>query len=83
MPSVRTVQDSEDNSHSSAPDVSESEAHSRTPHISQDNGPEVENLTSYSQRRRRKSRRRTMGMERPEYIVKGPSILLFHWPLAS
>ncbi|KAK0448776.1 hypothetical protein EV421DRAFT_1484787 [Armillaria borealis] len=71
MPSVRTVQDNEDNSHSSASDDSESEAHSRTPHISQDDGPAAENLTSYSQRRRRKSRRRTMGMERPEYIVKG------------
>ncbi|PBK95492.1 hypothetical protein ARMGADRAFT_1145748 [Armillaria gallica] len=36
-----------------------------------DDGPRAENSTSYSQRRRCKSRRRTMGMERPEYVVKG------------
>ncbi|KAK0195062.1 hypothetical protein F5146DRAFT_950309, partial [Armillaria mellea] len=53
------------------PDDSESEGQSRTPRISQDDGPEVETLTSYSQRRRRRSRRRTMGMERIEYIIKG------------
>ncbi|KAK0240667.1 hypothetical protein EDD85DRAFT_900944, partial [Armillaria nabsnona] len=68
MPAVHTIQDNQDNNHH---DGSESEAHSATPYISQDDGPAAENLTSYSQRRRRKSRRRTMGMERPEYIVKG------------
>ncbi|KAK0492233.1 hypothetical protein EDD18DRAFT_1357893 [Armillaria luteobubalina] len=71
MPSVRTLQDNEDNSHSSASDDSEGEARPETPHVSQDNGPEAEIWTSYSQRRLRKSRRRTMGMERAEYIVKG------------
>ncbi len=80
MPAVHTIQDNQDNNHH---DGSESEAHSATPYTSQDNGLEAENLTSYSQPRRRKSRRRTMGMERPEYIVKGVSILLFHRPLAS
>ncbi|KAK0455559.1 uncharacterized protein EV420DRAFT_577435 [Desarmillaria tabescens] len=71
MPSVHAAQDNENDSHSLVSDASEGEPHSRTPHISQDQGPEVENLTSYSRRRRRKSRRRTMGMERSEYIVRG------------
>ncbi|KAK0455548.1 uncharacterized protein EV420DRAFT_1765585 [Desarmillaria tabescens] len=71
MPSVRTVQDNDNDNHSSASDSSDREPHARTPHISQDQGPEVENLTSYSRRRRHKSRRRTMGMERSEYIVRG------------
>ncbi|KAK0505125.1 hypothetical protein EDD18DRAFT_1274679, partial [Armillaria luteobubalina] len=71
MLSVRTVQDNEDNSHLSASDDSESEFHSEATHVSQDNAPESEIWTSYSRRRRRKSRRRTMGMERPEFIVKG------------
>ncbi|SJK97122.1 uncharacterized protein ARMOST_00373 [Armillaria ostoyae] len=68
MPSVHTIQDNYDDNHH---DGSESEAHSATPHTSRDEGPAAENLTSYSQRRRRKSRRRTMGMERIEYIIKG------------
>ncbi|KAK0455545.1 uncharacterized protein EV420DRAFT_1644773 [Desarmillaria tabescens] len=71
MSSVHAAQDNENDSHSLASNASEGEPHSRTPHISQDQGPEVENLTSYSRRRRRKSRRRTMGMERSEYIVRG------------
>ncbi|KAK0466961.1 uncharacterized protein EV420DRAFT_657201 [Desarmillaria tabescens] len=71
MSSDRAAQDHENDSHSLVSDASEGEAHSKTPHISHDHVPEVENLTSYSRRRRRKSRRRTMGMERPEYIVRG------------
>ncbi|PBK65626.1 hypothetical protein ARMSODRAFT_917406 [Armillaria solidipes] len=71
MPSAHTVQDNDNDSHSLASDASEGEAHSRTPHIFRDHDPEVEILTSHSRRRRRKPRRRTMGMERPEYINKG------------
>ncbi len=78
MPSAHIVQDNDNDSHSLVSDASEGEADSRTPHISQDHDPEVENLTSHSRRRRRKPRRRTMGMERPEYTSKGTSILLFH-----
>ncbi len=74
-PEVETIQDNDNDSDSSASDASESEAHSR---ISRDHDPEVENLMSHSPRRRRKTRRRTMGMERPEYINKGASILLSH-----
>ncbi|KAK0476757.1 hypothetical protein IW261DRAFT_1367554, partial [Armillaria novae-zelandiae] len=51
------------------PDGSETGSQSMAPRSSQDDGTEVENLTSYSQRRRRRSRRRTMGMT--EYIIKG------------
>ncbi|KAK0476770.1 hypothetical protein IW261DRAFT_1367571, partial [Armillaria novae-zelandiae] len=71
MPSVRILQDNEDNSYLSASDYSNGEANSEIPHVSQDNSPEAEMWTSYSQRRRRKSRRRTMGVERTEYIIKG------------
>ncbi|KAK0475946.1 hypothetical protein EDD18DRAFT_1115848 [Armillaria luteobubalina] len=52
-------------------DASEGEPRPRTAHISQHHGPEVEKLTSHYQPRRRKTRRRTMGMERTEYINKG------------
>ncbi len=45
MSSAHTVQDNVNDSHSSASDASEDEAHSR---ISRDHDPEVENLTSYS-----------------------------------
>ncbi len=75
MPSAHTVQDNVNDTHSLTSDASEDETHSR---ISRDHDPEVENLTSHSRRRRRKTRRRTMGMERPEYINKGTSILPFH-----
>ncbi|KAK0448784.1 hypothetical protein EV421DRAFT_1999922 [Armillaria borealis] len=68
MPSTHTIKDNHDKN---SLDGSEGGGYSRTPRIPQYDGPEAENLTSYSQRRRHKSRRRTMGMERPEYIVKG------------
>ncbi|KAK0498085.1 hypothetical protein EDD18DRAFT_1378287 [Armillaria luteobubalina] len=55
---------------SSASDTSKGEAHSRTPPSSQGYDPKVKKLTSHSQHRRCKTRRRIMGMERAEYINK-------------
>ncbi|KAK0498081.1 hypothetical protein EDD18DRAFT_77232 [Armillaria luteobubalina] len=64
-------QDINDDSDSSASDVSEGEEHSGTSHISQDRNPKVKKSTSPSRRRRHKTRRRIMGMERAEHISKG------------
>ncbi|SJK98039.1 uncharacterized protein ARMOST_01295 [Armillaria ostoyae] len=74
MSSIHTSRDSDNDNHSETSGSSEGDAHSNThsqAHITQDHGPEAENLTSYSQRRRRKSRRKTMGMHRPDYIIRG------------
>ncbi|KAK0238845.1 hypothetical protein EDD85DRAFT_522024 [Armillaria nabsnona] len=73
MPSIHDMQsDSDDDNVSRSPDVSGDDGHPRTSH--DDNQPqqsETENLTSSSRRRRRKSRRKTMGIHRPEYVVRG------------
>ncbi len=73
MPSIHDTQsDGDDDNISSASDVSGGDGHPRTSHDNnQPQQPEAENLTSYSRRRRRKSRRKTMGIHRPEYVVKG------------
>ncbi len=74
--SVHAAQiDDDDDSHLSTSDDSEDDDHSRASRLDgqPDDGqqPEVENSTSYSRRRRRKSRRKTMGIRRPEYVVRG------------
>ncbi|SJL03725.1 uncharacterized protein ARMOST_07082 [Armillaria ostoyae] len=70
---VHTTQAESDDSHSSTSDDSEDDNHfrarpdgNRQPDGAQQ--PEVENST---RRRRRKSRRKTMGIHRPEYVVRG------------
>ncbi|PBK72335.1 hypothetical protein ARMSODRAFT_909938 [Armillaria solidipes] len=73
--SVHAAQIDDDDSHSSTSDDSEDDDHSRASRVDTqpDDGqqPEVQNSTSYSRRRRRKSRRKTMGIHRPEYVVRG------------
>ncbi|KAK0446719.1 hypothetical protein EV421DRAFT_2017668 [Armillaria borealis] len=73
--SVHAAQIDDDDSHSSTSDDSEDDDHSRASRVDSqpDDGqqPEVQNSTSYSRRRRRKSRRKTMGIHRPEYVVRG------------
>ncbi|KAK0238881.1 hypothetical protein EDD85DRAFT_1022338 [Armillaria nabsnona] len=73
--SVHAAQIDDDNSHSSTSEDSEDDDHSRASRVDSqpDDGqqPEVQNSTSYSRRRRRKSRRKTMGIHRPEYVVRG------------
>ncbi|SJL03776.1 uncharacterized protein ARMOST_07133 [Armillaria ostoyae] len=73
MPSIHDTQsDGDDDNISRASDVSGDDGHPRTSHDNnQPQQPEAENLTSYSRRRRQKSRRKTMGIHRPEYVVKG------------
>ncbi|KAK0217970.1 hypothetical protein IW262DRAFT_1106801 [Armillaria fumosa] len=70
MPSIQS--DSGDDNISRASDISGDDGRPRTPHDNnQPQQSESENLTSYSRRRRRKSRRNTIGMHIQEYIVKG------------
>ncbi|PBK99428.1 hypothetical protein ARMGADRAFT_1074304 [Armillaria gallica] len=73
--SVHAAQIDDDDSHSSTSDDSEDDDHSRASRVDSqpDDGqqPEVQNSTSYSRRRRRKSKRKTMGIHRPEYVVRG------------
>ncbi|KAK0238882.1 hypothetical protein EDD85DRAFT_951100 [Armillaria nabsnona] len=68
MPSIHDTQsDSDDDNISRASDVTEDDGHPRTSHDNnQPQQPEAENLTSYSRRRRRKSRRKTMGIHRSD-----------------
>ncbi|KAK0467298.1 uncharacterized protein EV420DRAFT_676478 [Desarmillaria tabescens] len=60
----RASDDSRDEDHPGA-------ARSSWNHCDDGQQPEVENGTAYSRRRRRKSRRKTMGIHRPEYVVRG------------
>ncbi|SJL03775.1 uncharacterized protein ARMOST_07132 [Armillaria ostoyae] len=73
--SVHAAQIDDDDSHSSTSDDSEDDDHSRASRVDSqpDDGqqPEVQNSTSYSRRRQRKSRRKTMGIHCPEYVVRG------------
>ncbi|PBK99422.1 hypothetical protein ARMGADRAFT_1074298 [Armillaria gallica] len=73
--SVHATQNDDDDSHSSTSNDSEDDDHSRASRVDgqPDDGqqPEVQNSTPYSRRRRRKSRRKTMGIHRPEYAVRG------------
>ncbi|SJL03734.1 uncharacterized protein ARMOST_07091 [Armillaria ostoyae] len=73
MPSIHDIQsDSDDDNVSRASNVSGDDSRPRTPHDNnQPQQSEAENLTSYSRRRRRKSKRKTMGIHRPEYVVRG------------
>ncbi len=69
-PSVHAIQSDNDDTPSTTSDDSADEGHSSPFHVSQDNNqnqqPEAPRL-----RRRRRSKRKTMGMHRPEYVVKG------------
>ncbi|KAK0501246.1 hypothetical protein EDD18DRAFT_729096 [Armillaria luteobubalina] len=70
MPSIQS--DSDDDNISKASNVSGYDGHPRTHHENgQPQQSEPENLTSFSRRRRRRSRRKTMGIHRPEYVVRG------------
>ncbi|KAK0446718.1 hypothetical protein EV421DRAFT_2053744, partial [Armillaria borealis] len=75
MTSIHAKQSNNNDGHSRTSDDSEDDDHSRASRVDSqpDDGqqPEVQNLTSYSRRRRRKSRRKTMGIHRPEYAVRG------------
>ncbi len=71
---VPTPKADNDDNHSSTSDDSEDDNHSRASrpegNYQPDDAkqPEVQNST---RRRRRKSRRKTMGIHRPEYVVRG------------
>ncbi|KAK0488935.1 hypothetical protein IW261DRAFT_1414372 [Armillaria novae-zelandiae] len=73
MPSIHdTPSDSDDDNISRASDASGDDGHTMTSHDNnQPQQPEADNLTSHSRRHRRKSRRKTMDIHRPEYVAKG------------
>ncbi|KAK0217932.1 hypothetical protein IW262DRAFT_1103165 [Armillaria fumosa] len=73
MPSIHDTQsDSDDDNMSRTSDEPGDDGLKRTSHDNnQPQQSEADNLTSHSRRRRRKSRCKTMGIHRPEYVVKG------------
>ncbi len=77
MPSINAAQSTDDGASQSS-SSGRNETHTETPDDSEDDSQLenkiqqlVENLTAYFSRRRRKSTRGMMGIQRREYIVKG------------
>ncbi len=76
-PSVHAIQSDHDDTPSTTSDDSADEGHSSLSHVSKDNNQNQQPEPAPPPRRRRKSKRKTMGMHRPEYVVKGVSFLYF------
>ncbi len=80
MPSINSAQSTDDEDSQSSSSA-RNETHTETPDDSEDHSQLenkiqelVDNLTAYFSRRRRKSTRGMMGIQRREYIVKGVKI---------
>ncbi len=77
MPTIHAAQDADDEDLQTSSSA-RNQTHAETPDDSEDDSQLenkiqqlIEKLTAYSSRRRRKSTRGMMGIQRREYIVKG------------